>query len=317
VTRLKWPMRLVMCLTCFCCSVCCTFASAQVTPTEVYRKVELIAAEIDLIRREMGVAPNAKVPFNSKAAQPREVYFQALTLLKKSNRLLFEQLREKDKEPDWVMESIQPEDVLAIVNRSHLLLLRVKEYLLIEETVETAPAGEEFAPSDVFRLIVDQNRTLNQLLQQRFAPADVYQQLTYGVGVAGSILATLPVSVRLGTEPDFERRKTPTDVYVRLLLVFEKLCAVMDKSGEACLQIAPEESQRLDVTPSDVYDLSSLVVSELLYLHTLRGNASSPKAAYYPGEKLPSHVYQRAGRLLSQVMALEQHVLLNPEWLEH
>jgi len=298
---------------------CCVFPPitiADVTPTEVYRKVELVAAEIDLIRQEMGFGYDRKVPFQVSDAQPREVYFQAFTLFEKSNRLLFEQLRERDKVPVQVVADVQPSDVLTVVENSLGLLMRVKSYLSIPELAQLPPSDQVRTPTDVFKLIVEQNRILNQLLQRRFAPSDVYQQLTYGVGITSSLLATLPVPNRLGTEPEFERRKTPTDVYARLLEVFHSLCGVMRRSGEACLEVDAAEKQRNDLTPSDVYDLASLVISELRHLHSERKGTSSIMDSYFPGDKLPSHAYQRAGRLLSQILILDDYSRTYPGWLK-
>jgi len=309
-------IRTLVFTTCFGCHSVIAEMTPLITPTEVYQKVQVIGAEIELIRLEMGVPATTKETFMVTNAQPREVYFQALTLFKKSNRLLFEQLREKEKEPAELPADIQPNDVLNLVNRSYTLIMRVKAYLGIPETSMPTPSSEERSPSDVFELILVQNRKLNSLLQQRFSPADVYQQLTYGVGVMGAIIATLPVTNRLGVEPETERRKTPTDVYSRLLETFGRLCSVMGELDESCLRIDSAELKRPDVTPSDVYDLASLVVSEMLYLHSLHGEAATPKASYYPGEKLPSHVYQRAGRLLSQIALLEKYTLADSDWLK-
>ena len=70
-----------------------------------------------------------------------------------------------------------------------------------------------------------------------------------------------------------------------------------------------------DVTPSDVYDVASLLVSELAYLHARLPNAGAPRSSYNPGDKLPSHVYQRAGMLERQLSELNKWVEGSPDWL--
>jgi hypothetical protein len=69
------------------------------------------------------------------------------------------------------------------------------------------------------------------------------------------------------------------------------------------------------VNASDVYDMATLVVSELSYLWSQLEDAPPPRPAYYPGRKFPSHAYQRAGLLERQLAELSALVDSNPRWL--
>ncbi|MCU7917201.1 MAG: hypothetical protein KZQ95_02445 [Candidatus Thiodiazotropha sp. (ex Epidulcina cf. delphinae)] len=291
-------------------------ASAQATPTDVYHQALVVAAEVELIRLEMGAPPIHRPEIAISGAQPREVYFQAQTLFEKSNRLLFEQLRERADSPVEVssVSEISPDDVLQLVNASLELLRRIKAALQIPESATVSPSDATRTPTDVYRLIVNLNRNLNNLLQRHFAPADVYQQLTYAVGMASTILSSVEISERLGAEPEIARRKTPLDVYRKLIGVYMIVRETMQLSGEQCLTIEQFEFDREDVSPSDVYDIASLLVSELNYLHGLTPGAAKPKDSYYPGDRLPSHVFQRAGRLESQIIAMRDHAAAHPGW---
>jgi len=192
--------------------------------------------------------------------------------------------------------------VLQLVDRSLELVWRVKAALGIPEPARVAPADGTRSPTDVYRLIVDLNRNLNNLLQRRFAPADVYQQLTYAVGLASTTLSSAAIPGGLGTEPPMVRRKTPLDVYQKLIGIFRIIHETIRLSGEQSLLIEQVELDRDDVSRNDVYDISSLLVSELSYLHSLIPGAAKPKKSYYPGDRFPSHVFQRAGRLESQLI---------------
>jgi hypothetical protein len=238
-----------------------------------------------------------------------------LTLFKKSNRLLFEQIRERIDTPIAAPENIKPSDVFRLVDKTNKIILQIKQALNINETVLTESDNVERTPDEVYKLIIQTNRTLNTLLQSRFAPAEVYQQVTYGVGLTSTIMATVLTSNRLGTEPEFVRRKTPTQVYRKLIDIYSIIHDVIKISGENCLVIAASEYKRENISPSDVYDLASLLVSELKYLHTLTPNVSPAKNSYYPGDKLPSHVFQRAGRLESQINRLQKYVTTHKDWL--
>ena len=295
--------------------VCAGNVFGQVTPTDVYQRVVEVSAEVDLIQLEMGVRDPAKPEVAISGAQPREVYFQALTLYEKTNRLLFEQLRERGNAIPPLPKKIAPDAVLTIVNHTLELVLRLKQSLGITETVPLEVSNSARTPSDVYKLVIRVNQTLNSLLQQRFAPGEVYQQLTYGVGLTSSILATVVSTDRLGKELPLVPRKTPVDVYRKLLAIYAIIHETLKLSGQECLVIGPAESKRDDVIPSDVYDLASLLVSQLSYLHSITPRVGTPKESYYPGNKLPSHVYQRAGRLESQVNTLHTYVLAHPAWL--
>jgi hypothetical protein len=111
------------------------------------------------------------------------------------------------------------------------------------------------------------------------------------------------------------RRKTPIDVYRKLISIYMTLHETLALSGEKSLIIEPAEAEQENIDPGDVYDMASLLVAELSYLHSLRPNILPARDSYYPGDKLPSHAYQRAGRLESQINALKRHVISNPAWL--
>jgi len=292
-------------------------AYAQATPTDVYNRLLHVAAEVDLIRLEMGVDASGQSDIAVSGAQPREVYFQARTLFEKSNRLLFEQLRERADRPSApTRRDITPDDVLQLVDASMDIVSRVRQSFGIDDDVVVSLQAGTQTPTDVYKLIIRINRTLNKLLQQRFAPADVYQQITYGVGLAASILATVTDTDRLGTEPEFVRRKTPTDVYRQLVGIYEIIHETMTISGQDSLEIERAEYEREFVSPSDVYDLASLVISELSHLHATAPGTGAVRDSFYPGDKLPSHVFQRTERLESQLHAMRRYASAHPDWLK-
>ncbi len=291
-------------------------ATAEVEAIDVYHQVQHLAGDLALLHTEMGAIRLPSKSIEITNAQPREVYFQALTLFRKSNRLLFEQARERQPEPEASTGEITPAHVLNLVQQSHAMILRVKKHLSIPEVSIPDLAQAEKTPTDVFKLIVDQNRTLSRLLQQRFTPADVYQQVTYGVGIMSAVLGSFNIEPRLGVEPDYERRKVPADVYKRLINIHQTIRQVVDQAGGECLTIADFELQRTDVIPGDVYDLTLLVIAQLRYLYNNRPDAAPLRKDYYPGNRLPSHAFQRAGRLESQVDLLLKHTQLSPNWVK-
>ena len=88
-------------------------------------------------------------------------------------------------------------------------------------------------------------------------------------------------------------------------------------SGLSIVTLEASEADIGAAHPSDVYDISSLLVAELAFLHQQAGTLDAPRPAYYPGRKFPSDVYQRAGQLKFQLDELQGLVKTRPDWLRY
>ncbi len=160
----------------------------------------------------------------------------------------------------------------------------------------------------MFNALLETNRQLNVLLDSPVAPADVFQQVTNSVGYAASLLSAYTGAQQIPDVPEFEGQKRPLDVYRRLLNCVRLTEQIVQASNQKMLFLVDRNIDFDEVTPSDVYDLASLILSELSYLHSVSPSLSSPQRAYNPGRKFPSHVYQRAGILEAQLESiLAQH----------
>ncbi len=85
----------------------------------------------------------------------------------------------------------------------------------------------------------------------------------------------------------------PSDVARKLLECFRSIERIAARSGLSILKL--EGAVRNAVTPSDVYDMATPLVSELAYLWSHAEDAVSPHPAYFPGRKLPSRVGDSTG----------------------
>lgn len=286
-----------------------------IAPPDVFARVTLVRAELETIRYVMGRPKNPQSEIPVSEASPREVYFQALTLFRKADQLCFEHTRERAEEPPPPDRVPTSADVSQLVEAALDRIRKVKKELAIEQAV-VAPIREATKqPTDVFRAIVQANRQLNLLLEKHFTPSDVFQQVTRGVACASRLLEEFPDVTAIPEPPEFVAGKRPSDVYRRLLACFERIQTIARHSGEHVLQFKPDETQMLQAEPSDVYDVASLLVSELAYFNSLAETKPARKA-YYPGRRFPSHVYQRAGLLELQLKQLESLVKKNPDWLK-
>jgi len=289
----------------------------DILPADVLARAKLLSAELELIRFEMGKPQNTQPRLLLRNAAPREVFFQALTLFQKSNRLSFEQTRSRGKSPErFPAAQLTPGHVWHAVDKSLQRVLVVKRKLGIKEKAEEVTQDISTTPTEVFVAIVIANRQLNLLLEQRFSPSDVYQQVSRAMNYTARLLGTFPEAQRFPDPPAFERGKRPDHVYKRLLNCYALLDQIAKASSVKMLELTENVQSVQGKTPSDVYDIASLLVSELAYLHSLLENVRPPVGVYYPGRKFPSHVYQRAGILEYQLKNLAEQVQNNPLWFK-
>jgi hypothetical protein len=116
---------------------------------------------------------------------------------------------------------------------------------------------------DIFRSIIQAHRQVDLLLDRPFAPSDAFQQVTLAVGYAAQLRPRFRCT-RMPEPPVFAGRKRPADVYHRLVACFAWVRAIMEHAGLDTLTLNHHPEM---VTPSDVVDIASLIVSELSFLH--------------------------------------------------
>jgi hypothetical protein len=286
-------------------------------PPDVYVRVELLAEEIELVRREMGAPKESRPAVVVKGAQPRDNYFQGLNLCRKTQRLCFDMTGDQGTFPPPLppLDEISPNDVFAVIHASLQNVRRVKTHFGIPELTREPKPDESKTPSDVFRAIVAANRQLSLMLDTRPTPTEVYEQLTEAVGAANRILARFP-GAAVPKAPELERGKTPLDVHARLMRCVEQTHGLRKQLGQSLLEIdwrlAPDQ-----VTPSDVHDLATLLAADLRYLESRLPptNRAAALTDFPPGRKLPSHNFQRAGHLEAQLAEIRKQVEANPKLL--
>jgi hypothetical protein len=286
-------------------------AREDIAPPDVYVRMGLVHDELELIRLEMGKPQDTRRELRIAAAEPREVYFQALGLFDMANRLSFDLTRERAQMPEKPVGTLRSVHVMAVIDTVLAQLGRVKDTLGIIESSREKPRDPAVTPSDVFGSIVQANRQIDLLLDRPISPSDVFQQVTLAVGYAAQ-LRTPFSGTRMPEAPPFERRKRPADVYHRLIACFARVRDIMVHSRFSVLTLDQHPEA---VIPNDVYHIASLIVSELSFLHAQVDSALPPPEPYYPGRQFPSDVYQRAGLLEILLIDLQALVEGSPSWL--
>lgn len=274
--------------------------SANITPTDVYRHVQAVALDLDRIRLYMGRPRITQKEIQVRGVAPREVIYQAATLCEKVNRLSYELIRVVGDKPAVPDRDIAPADVLKFIHLAHEQVTEIAKTLQLELTPRLMTDSETKTPTDVYRAVVQLNRQINLMLDQRFSPSDVYEQVSLAIAHTATLRSRWS-GRRIPPEPDWELGKRPADVYRLLLECLELVRSIAEQSDLQILELSVDDADINNVTPSDVYDIASLLVSELAYLDRLLNDIPSRRRARYPGRKVPSDVFQRVGILKEQL----------------
>lgn len=288
----------------------------QIIPADVLARVKLLSAELGQIRAALGKKQVTQSLITVSGAAPREVYFEAQALFEKANRLAYEVTGSHEDDPEIHSENLLPAHVWQLVDASLKRILVVRERLGIKKTPKEPREPSSTTPTDVFNAILNVNQQLNALLYRQVAPSDVFEQVTLAISYTERLLKALIVEKRIPNTPAFIADRTPADVYNRLVQCVKLLQGISKDSGVKMLSINVHNLGIYQATPSDVFDLSKIIVSEVRHLATLLPGIQEIQP-YYPGYKTPSEVYQRAGILLKQLEQLKIQVVKHPSWLRN
>lgn len=297
-----------------------TAEEGPITPPRVHAEASAARAEIGLIAEQLGRPTPPPLGVVVRDASPREVLFQALVLYRKADRLAFEQTRSTVPEPELLLSrEPRPGDVLAVVQAARSRLAEVRATLRIYTTPAVPDSDPAHTPTDVYLELLASSRELNSLLDRPFEPADVFQQVTVSMGYILRLLGRFDRQSRVPGVAPLDPALQPRDVFQRLADCHLELRGVGDALGVAMLELDTSAVEMAAVTPSDVFDLSALLVAEAAWLHHRQPGLAPGLPAAWPGPKEPPEVYQRAGLLLGLVQRLralseEEPARLNPGW---
>ncbi len=286
-------------------------APPPVAPAESADAMTLVtsfAQDLDVLQHFMGMPEVREIDIGIRSERPRDLYFQAMTLWQKADRLLFEVSRTHSSPPQPPAAGIDLDAVLPPLRDAHEAIRRVMRDLQIAPVTlaqEALPQTEN-SPA-LFTLLLTLNRRLDALLERHFAPRDVYMEITLATAYASRLLSRYPDLDGIPTEPPFEPNRQPIDVYRRLMDCLERITRIFHTLDLPVLAIDSPRADPDRLTPGDVFTVASLIVSQLDFLYQQPGVVTPPPRPIYPGLKLPAHSYQRAGILQAQLEQLERH----------
>lgn len=276
-------------------------------PADVLARVKLVQDQVAMIREFTKAKEPVPLALKVTNVQPREVYDQALALHKRSNRLAFEMVGRYTPESQYNTAprfKVKPYHVWRVIDQVALQLESIAVELGINLAVSEQAQAQDTTPSQVFAALFSVNRELDQMLASPISPNDVYQQLTQAIHFSAKLIAPLSNTTRLAPTPALTQDKIPADVWRLLLhnLALVRQIAIM--SGQSILDLEIATTELTKIQPGDVYQLASILVSELKLLHELSSQTELVVPSLAIDDKTPSHVFQRAQLLRSQLQNL-------------
>ena len=279
--------------------------SEIVDPAKVYRSIKLVRGGLDALRLHMGTPDAVPLEVKVTSTESHDIYFQALALSYKINRLSFEMFHGEESRPSLPEEISQLDNSLLLTEKNLHTLHNIMDHLHIPVVHKDEESDAPITIPQLLNEFLIANRQINLLLERHFSANDTYKQVMLAIGYTARNLARYDGVIRIPPEPDFEPGKIPFDVYTRLLDCLEIISTIC---GELDLEPFSLETGRItpgDITPSDSYDMAIVILARLDLLHKKNKINQMPREVFYPGPKYPSDVYQLSGILLQQLQQLE------------
>lgn len=258
-----------------------------------------LAAKARAILTEMGRPEDGRPVPAITGAQPRECYFEAIAVWYKASRLAaevgVEVLQLLPRAPD--LRAVRPEDVLQIIDAARVQIDAARQRLGCPEQPPEPTSEPAGAPEDVLVTLIKLNRNMARVHQHPFTPTEVYRPLALASAYATCLGAPTELA-------PFEPRVPPPLAHARISACLARTAELVKARGGTPLAV---RSGQVDMLPSDNYDLVSLLLGEVAYLHALTPGAAPlhPFAPEPRGYYLPAHVVQLANTLLAQLTALK------------
>jgi len=284
----------------------------------VYATTVLLRSELEFIRAAMEAPLEQRVLIQVRNAPPREVYFQALSLQYKAERLCNQSMMPILGTPVSLStgprDDLKPADILLVVNQAYDYIRCVMWDLQItDESAGIPPRDSAKTRADVIRSVMQASRQVNRLLERALGPGEVLPIVELANAYTTTLLDKFAPVWRssVPSEPRYIKGRRPVDVYQELVSCYQSIQRMAGGSGLVVLDFDPELST--EVERGDLFDLAALVLSELRYFGTFAGVDIRLKFEPERG-KVQSDVYQQAQLLIANLQHLEKLVDAFPGW---
>ena len=273
----------------------------EITPSHVYQATSDLISEIEILRDAMGVTvyPVEAEPQDDRA--PIHVYAKSLEVLEKisaSQKRLGMNPAPIGQIP---VKTIVPKDVYKSVQNSVAEVRRIKEQLVIEDTISPAPLEGGKTPSLVYQHLGDASFLLDGLVGHPTDPNDVHTHLVYLHDEMELIATKLKVALDL-EPPAVNGRKRMKEVAQQVLRATFKVINLqtrlgMDASGVPQLTL-------VRVSPAEVFEATNVLLAEMVRIKAHLG-IDLPRVEHAPSRnKKPRDVFAQTLLLIRNLDAL-------------
>lgn len=297
--------------------LCCSHASfadqaMTISPAHVYQKAQTVEIRLQQIAKRIGKPLHSQSALSVSNAQPREVYFQAQTLLNLSTQLNHEinnshsLVSQATYKPHAL---IAPKDVLKLINQADNQLISTETRLNIKKTPATPALQTNIKPTDVYNLLLKINTQVNSLLDTSVTTTNVYSALTFAMHLTSNLLED---SKKIKHYPNLKQQTTnasPKQLLESVTACYRTLERYAHKKKQPMLSIQlKSEPLYWKQTIQTANDLSQAIIAELFYLNYANDpNFTSPTPLYQANYKTIGETVQRANLLLQMLEQLMQH----------
>jgi hypothetical protein len=280
----------------------------------IYQKTQRIRHLVDLLNYHStfkAFGSKEKLPqvvVRVDGVQLHSLYFQVLSLKRRSSIHSFEQLRLVNELQQLfdasVYSNIDSQIILDLLDQIESELLEVAKNKKVQLPKLEAKMVSAVSASDVFVSLLSANREFDNLLIQGFQPNDVYQQVVQAINVTIQLLNHFDAAITVQKEPVYQYGKKPSDVWLKLHENMQILNQIAQKKGHIVFNLDIKDLSTDHILPRDVFQLATTIVSELSFLHHVIGSREPGIESVYVTNKTPSDVYQKASLLQEQLKML-------------
>ena len=304
ITTGWWRVWFIVSLLAFCFPL--QAALYEYTPADVYTETLKIQGDVNIISRYFNVKTVAFPAAVQTRLKPRNVWQKTYEIMVKINIL-----REKYGLPRIEEVQIKPlknldpglthEQVRRILTELDIFMTRVG----ISSRTPQAKRQRSKTPADVYNLLNTISTQLDAVNGESFTPSHVYAQTMRIMDDINAILARLNIHERIGP-PNKDSKAQPQNVYHTALLVMDEVHRLQMMAAVEPIDFHLFKIK--EITPSDVFDISQMLLAELqpVKAHLQIPNVSIPAQAY--SGKTPSdakQVLEWALRKIVRIHSLE------------
>ncbi len=284
-------------------------AAKAATPSEVYRAVSEVIAEVRLLHdANFSSADNGLTSIRPENRRPRHVLQMARTVLVKANLLATINGGGTSPVPPMPTREVTPSDVIEAVNEISQVVTGLKPIFGVQAAPGSTPAPGSKTPSDVYAALYQLSSMIERLGIPATVPNDVYQ-------IADTIVFELKsiakrYDIPLDTVAAKSAGKKPNDVYKRAF----KLAAAMDNLIQTRPSLAPAGGIIMPfretgmIKPEQVRYALNDILAEISAMKIALGDQEEVRPAPAPSGTTPSNVYDRLTEALRLVERMADNV---------